>query len=590
MAKWMLRQTTSDIANITRQAGIHPVLGRILAVRGYRSAAEINAFLQADKLNFFDPFAFADMDKAVYFTQKALEEKKKIAIFGDYDADGIMSTVILYFTLKELDADVTYYIPNREEEGYGLNKEALLQLRNRGITLVIACDNGISAFEEVRFAETLGMGIIILDHHDVMNENGADMPQCLPEALAVVDPQRADCNYPYSHYCAAGICYRFSQALYLSLKKDWQQLSETCLPFAAIATICDLVELTGENRKLVKNGLPQIAKSTNPGLRALIEATGLRDKELDTYHIGFILGPCINASGRLDVADTAVELFITSHEATAKKIAAGLVELNMRRRKMTEGGAALAFQIIEENALYQDKIIVLHSDEFRESVAGIIAGKVKEKYHRPAIIIGGDKDILHGSGRSIEAYNIFEGLVSCREYLLSFGGHPLAAGLSIERDKVPAFARRINEQCALEPDDLQALFRIDCPMPPSQASLVLAKELSALMPYGKGNPMPLFAYKDLSVEKITLLGKEEQVMRWLLKEDTGRIAEVIDFCDIEALKAYVETAFDENCWKKLLAGRKKNTVKLDIIYTLQVNMYNGNESVRLQVVDFRPAR
>jgi len=590
MAKWLLRQTTSDIANITRQAGLPPVLGRILAVRGYRSSDEIHAFLKAESLDFVDPFAFTDMDKAVFCTQKALKENQNIAIFGDYDADGIMSTVILFLALKELGAQVTYYIPNREGEGYGLNKEALSQLKNQGVDLIIACDNGISAFEEVEFATSLGMDTIILDHHAVKMEDETKMIQRLPKAIAIVDPKRTDCNYPFPYYCAAGICYRFSQALYTSLKRDWHKMEEICLPLAAIATICDLVELTGENRKLVKNGLPQITKSKNPGLEALIEATGLRGKELDTYHIGFILGPCINASGRLETADIAVKLFLTSDVQTAQNIAADLVALNTRRRKMTEDGAALAFQLIEEQELNRDKIIVLHCKDFMESVAGIIAGKVKEKYHRPAIIIGGNKGVLHGSCRSIEAYNIFAGLNACEEYLLSFGGHPMAAGLSINRDMVTSFAQRINELCELVADDFQATFRIDCPIPPSQATLSLARELTAFAPYGIGNPLPLFAYKNLSIEKITLLGKDERVMRWLVKEEAGHIVELVDFCGKETLKAYISETFGDDFWRDLLAGKRQNTVKVDIIYTLQVNTYNGTDSARLQVVDFRPCR
>ena len=405
------------------------------------------------------------MEQAIHYTKQALKEKKKIAIFGDYDADGIMSTIILFKTLSILGADLSYYIPNREGEGYGLNNEAIDKLNNEGIELIIACDNGISAIDEVSYASSLGIDTIILDHHTVLTEeeNNFDL---LPEALAVVDAWRADCKYPFKHYCAAGVCYRFSQALYLSLGQDWHEMGQMCLPFVTIATICDLVELSGENRKLVKEGLTTIAYSHNLGLSALISAVGLSDKAIDTYHIGFILGPCINASGRLAVADKAVELFLTDDKASAKRIADELVELNNRRKKITDDGANLAIRLIEKNQLEKNKIIVLHHRDFAESIVGIIAGRIKEKYYRPAIVLAGKKDLLRGSCRSIEAYDIFDGLNGCKEMLDSFGGHPMAAGLSIKKENLTEFIKQINESCLLSEDDMQQILRIDAPLAP----------------------------------------------------------------------------------------------------------------------------
>lgn len=589
MAKWMLRRTSADTAELTRQAGIHPVLGRILAVRGYQSLPEIKAFLEAEKVDYADPLLFADMAQAVRLTQEALAERKKIAIFGDYDADGIMSTVILYRTLKALSGEVTYYIPNREGEGYGLNCEALSRLKAQGVEFIIACDNGISAFAEVDFAAELGLQLIILDHHAVIVEAGEERRPRLPAALAVVDAKREDCAYPFKYFCAAGLCYRFSQALFAALNKDWRQLGESYLPFAVIATVCDLVELTGENRKLVKSGLPLIAKSPNLGLRALITATGLVGKAIDTYHVGFILGPCINASGRLDDAAQAVELFLTEDPAQAAKLAAMLVELNSRRRSMTEEGAKLAFQLIESRQLNNNKIIVLYHPEFLESVTGIIAGKVKEKYYRPVIMLGGDKETVRGSCRSIEAYNIFEGLLSCQEYLIEFGGHPMAAGLSIERSRIEEFARRINDLCQLTPNELQPLIRVDCQLPPAEATFALAQELEIMAPYGKGNHQPLFVCRGLYIERLTQLGINGQTLRLLLKESSGRSCEMISFTARDELKTYVDASFGSACWDKLLAGQSKNTVRLDIIYTLQINSYNGKDNAQLQLIDFRPS-
>lgn len=590
MTKWMLRQTTTNIEQLSRQSGVSPVLARILGVRGFRSAQEIISFIGENTLDLADPFTFADMDKAVAVTIEALKNHQKIAIFGDYDVDGITSTVILYRMLVNLSADIEYYVPDREEEGYGLNTDSLTMLKESGVDLVIACDNGISSFREVEHARNIDLGIIILDHHDVFQEQIDGINRdLLPDALAVVDAKRKDCPYPFKHYCAAAVCYRFSEALYTAMQLNWQGLKECLLPLVAIATICDLVDLHGENRQLVKHGLPLIQSSPLAGIQALLKATCLKDKQLDTFHIGFILGPCINAAGRLDTADIAIELLLTDDEVTADNIAQELVALNTQRRQLTEKGAKLAYDLIEREQLAKDKIIVLYSPDFRESVSGIIAGRIKEKFQCPTIVIAGNKDIVHGSCRSIEAYNIFEGLCGCQDLLTEFGGHPLAAGLSIEKSRIDAFRQKINALCELKPDDMQAIFRIDCPLPPAKTSLQLAKELTLLSPYGKNNSVPLFAAKNLSVEKIVLLGKNQQVMRILLRDEQGAITETISFSHKEQLQAYIISEFGDNLWTQLLAGQGRGIVQIDIIYSLHINDFNGRSSAQLQIIDFRPA-
>ncbi len=585
MAKWMLRRTTADIVNLSRQAGIPPVLARILAVRGYKTPEMIKDFI-SDEYSLADPLLFTDMDKAIQTTYQAIAGQKKIAIFGDYDADGIMSTVILQRTLSSLGANVSYYIPNREEEGYGLNISAIDKLHEQGIELIIACDNGISAFAEIEHANDLGIDTIILDHHAVFVDEEGQGRQILPPATAVVDAKRTDCQYPFKQYCAAGLCYRFSEALYAYCQQDWSVLRESLLPLATIATVCDLVDLDADNRYLVKKGLPLITKSNNIGLNALLSVTNLKDKKIDTYHIGFILGPCINASGRLDIADIAVELFLTDDAAIAQKHAQLLLELNEKRKRLTEEGTKLALRDINEQNLDQNKIIVLHCPQILESVAGIVAGKVKERYHKPVIIIAGDKEVLHGSCRSIENYNIFEGLQSCQEYLVTFGGHPMAAGLSIERIKVTDFANRINSLCELSNDDMEAIYRIDCQLSPVEANLTLARQLNLLAPYGKGNTKPLFADKGLSIEKITLVGRDEKVMRLLLRDQKGWLAELINFSDKEKMQNLLNSV-NEEYWSSLLVGKSKEIVKLDIIYAVSVNSFNGKDSAQLQLIDFR---
>lgn len=592
MTRWMVRQSSANIDEIARQAGINPVLARILAVRGLRSADAIQAFLHPEQAALPSPFSFAGMREAVNVAIDAIKNERKCAVFGDYDADGVMSTVILVNTLRALGADVIYYIPQREGEGYGLNSDAVRTLYACGVSVLFACDNGISAFEQVAFANALGMQTVILDHHAVtMTEDAAGKAeQQLPQAAAVVDAQRSDCAYPFSYYCAAGVCYRFSEALFTALARDWQELGDYLLPFAAIATVCDLVELTGENRALVKRGLPAISTSQNAGLRALLCATGLTDKTIDTYHVGFILGPCINASGRLDIADTAVELFLTEDETVAAALAERLTELNRERRRLTDEGATLACRQIEAQRLADMPVIVLHCEELSESVAGIVAGRIKEKYHRPTIVLVGKHDIVRGSCRSIDAYNIYQGLADCRALLASFGGHPMAAGLSIAVADIPALREQINARCALSQEELQPSYRIDCPLQPSAADLALAHSLSLLGPYGKGHPQPLFAAKGLSLVKISLLGKEGRVLRWQLRENNRTVCEAVDFSNKERLCEHIAQHYGEQAWQALTAGRPPADIRLDIIYTLSVNTYNGRESAQMQIVDFRAAK
>ena len=589
MSKWMLKRTTADIADLARQTGLSPVLARILAVRGYKTAADIKSFI-TPKLHLGDPLLFADMELALQAINIAIERNNKIAVFGDYDADGIMSTVILYRTFAALGAEVSYYIPSRECEGYGLNVPAIEHLHEQGIQLIVACDNGISAFEEVDYARRLGMEVVILDHHAVFIEEEQGR-QVLPSGTAVVDAKRNDCQYPFKDYCAAGLCYRFSEALYAYLDEDWSELGQYLLPFAAIATICDLVDLTGDNRQIVQHGLPEITRSANIGLQSLLAACELQNTAIDAYHVGFILGPCINASGRLETAGIAVELFLTNDLYLAQQNARLLAELNSKRKTLTETGTQLAIDIVEKEQLADKKVIVIYCQQILESVAGIVAGKIKEKYHRPTIVIAGDKDILHGSCRSIEGYNIFEGLKSCQQYLVTFGGHPMAAGLSIEASQITLFAKAINDLCQLTEDDFEEIYRIDCQLPPTCATLSLAKQLMLLAPYGKGNPRPLFACKNLALDKITLLGKEGRVMRLLLRDDAGHMSEAIDFSSKDILQKMLND-IDDSYWLSLTTSDKNHheahpSVRLDIIYSLNVNIFNGKESAQLQIVDLR---
>ncbi len=589
MAKWLLKQSSANMEELTRQTGGDPVLARILAVRGFKTAEAVAHFMQEDSADLASPLLFADMLTAVQIAADAIEAQCKCVVYGDYDADGVMSTVILFNTLQSLGCDVHYYIPNRVAEGYGLNNQAVHQLQEQGVEVIFACDNGISAFAQVELANSLGMTVVILDHHAVTVEYAEDgkVFQKLPPADAVVDAKRVDCTYPFKSYCAAGVCYRFSQALYDYLEMDWTQLQKQLLPFAAFATVCDLVEMHGENRLLVKRGLAAIPTCENPGIRALIAATGLQGREIGAYHIGYILGPCVNAAGRLETADVAVELFLTTNLDRANQLANRLVDLNRQRRQLTENGAKIAEATIVAQNLAQDKVIVLHCTQISESVAGIIAGRVKEKYHRPTIILVGDGDMLRGSGRSIEGYNIHDGLSACRDLLLEFGGHPMAAGLSISADNVTTLRERLNAQCRLTAEDMLPVYRIDCPLIPAAADLQLAKRLLLLEPFGKDNPAPLFVATSLRLVRLAVLGKERNVIRWQFQQPDGRFGEAIDFSGQQQLQMEIAQHFGLTVWRDLLAGSCKQNVLLDMIYTVSINHFNGRESVQLQVVSFR---
>ncbi|MCR4962997.1 MAG: single-stranded-DNA-specific exonuclease RecJ [Firmicutes bacterium] len=589
MAKWTLRLAPVKSGELAQKLNIDPAIARILAVRGYYEPEAAKRFLVAEEQALASPWLFADMDKAVTVIAGALAQGKKITVFGDYDADGIMSTVILYKTLSALGGAPDFYIPQREQEGYGLNNEAIRRLQEQGTSLLIACDNGISALEQVAYANSLGMEVVILDHHDVplIPDGQGKERQTLPEAAAVVDAKRQDCGYPFAHYCAAGLCYRFSQALYERLARDWQSLAAELLPYAVIATVCDIVQLVDENRCLVRRGLPALAKTENVGLQALLAAAGIAGKELNAYHIGFVLGPCINASGRMEMAGLAVELFLTEDRQKAERLAEHLVALNNERRSLTEQGSALAFGQILEQGYDADKVIVLYHPDICESVAGIIAGRIKEKYYRPAVVLAGKKEYIRGSCRSVEGYNIYMALNQCADLLQTFGGHPLAAGLAIAPENIGELRRRLNEICALTDEDMQAHYRIDKALPVEQATLSLAKQLQRFEPFGKGNPPVYLADRRLRLVKITLLGKEEHVMRLTFRKGERGPWEAVCFNGKERLFDLLESRLPAGSCQRLLAGNCLEPPMLDIIYTLNVNVFNNRETAQIQISDFR---
>ena len=582
--KWLFRPTTADVDTLSQAIGIPTALARVLAVRGYNTAESANAYLNAEQIKLAPLSQFCDMDKAVNLTVHAIEQENKIFIFGDYDADGIMSTVILYKTLQKLKAQVSYYIPNRIDEGYGLNNQAISAIAAQGGNLILACDNGTSSFEQIDYANSLGLTVVVLDHHDLTKDkSGKDI---MPNAAALVNPKRDDCAYPFKLFSAGGICYRFAEALLRRQGLSWEDYAESLLPFAVISTVCDLVDLTGENRILVKKGLPLLTSSNNHGLKALINETGCPKDHLDAYHIAFVLGPCINASGRLDAASQAVELFITDDANTAAAQAAFLVQLNSSRKEMTMSGYLQIAKEVAKMDINQEKVLVLYSPEIRESVAGIIAGKIKSRFNRPTIMICGEKDILRGSCRSVDGYNIFEALSECKDLFLAFGGHPMAAGFSILATDVVKLRQRLNENCCLSCEEMLPVTHVDKMMPLSQVNLELIYQFKKMEPFGKANSLPLFAETDLLLTKVTLMGKMGQFMRLQVKNTHGQSCELLSFDAKERLEQAVCKLYSQERWNRLTSG-KDEEIPFDAVYSIAINSYNGRERQQMQLYDFR---
>ncbi len=589
----MLKQCRVDTMSLARQSGVDPITAYILALRGYRTSQSIQNFIQPEMKSLADPLSMADMDAGTNLILSAIENGYKIAVFGDYDADGIMSTVILYKIIQALGGIVTYYIPQRETEGYGLNNEAILHLQTEEqVQVLLTCDNGISALSQIEYAKELGLQVIVLDHHQVafvLDEETEEKKYLLPAADAVIDTKRFDCNYPFKMHCAAGLAYIFAQVLASKANADWQLWKEEFLVFAAIASVCDMVDLVGENRAIVKSGLELLPQVDNIGLRSLLQAIGLKDKKITTYHIGFMIGPCINASGRLEIANMAVELFLTANDEKAKELAQQLVELNNYRKEITAVGAEMVLQKIAEEHLENDKIIVVYHPEIHESVTGIIAGRVKEKFHRPAIVFAGTKEIVRGSGRSVEVYDLFEGILQCRSYLTVFGGHPMAAGLSMPLENLEAFRQRINELCLVTEEQLEPQLRIDCQIPLEKVNLAMAQRLRVLEPYGKNNAIPIFADKNILLAKISLLGQNQQVVK-LTCHAGGRNnhIDIVAFNKRNSIENMICNHWSKEDWNRLLQGKPPG-IRLDVVYSIEENFYNNRSFLQIKLIDTRPA-
>lgn len=589
--KWFLINEKDEkeyIDKLMKDINIDYYTAKLLVNRGIKDTTEAYDFLHPSMNEFHDGFLMKDMDKAVDIISSAIISQSKIAIYGDYDCDGVMSTVILYKGLSTLKADFKYHIPDRELEGYGMNCERIKKLNEEGCEVILTCDNGIAAFEEVALAKSLGMKVVVTDHHDIpmFDEDGV-MVKRMPEADAVIDIKREDCRYPFKNLCGAATALKLIKCLYekFDIHNDkWKEL----IQFAAIATVCDVVDLKDENRMIVKFGLKQIENTDNVGLKCLIEETGLKDRKITATHLGFVIGPSINATGRLESASISVELFTCNDIDKAKELSKKLVDLNRERQELTTDSIESVNKYIEDNNMQNDKVLLVYSGEIHESIAGIVAGKIKEKYYRPTIIMTRGNTMPKGSGRSIDEYNIFEELSKCKEYLEKFGGHPMAAGLSVKEENLSKLRNKLLANCRLTEVDLMPKVRIDFRFPIENINDKIIEVVENIKPYGKGNPAPIMAERNLRVTRVWILGKDKNVIKFrIAMKNSYKTIDAIGFGNIiDNFKSMYEEKYGEEALLKVLDSSYAD-FNMDIIYVPSINEYNGIRSYQLDIKSIR---
>ncbi len=588
--QWIEIRKSGDYLKMGEELGISPVCARIMRNRGLTDVSLMRSFIEDVSDAGHDAFLLYSMNVLVKVVLEKIRDKEKIRIIGDYDVDGICATFILYKGLTYLGADCDYTIPHRIEDGYGINIKLIDEAKEAGVDTIITCDNGIAAKVQTDHANELGLTMVITDHHEVPFETiDGERRSVLPNADAIVDPKLDADKYPFKGICGAYVAYKVIEALSKEAGKDgceaYDDLKRELKEFAALATVCDVMELTDENRGLVKSGLKLLADSKNTGMRALIEATGLKGKVLSVYHLGFVIGPCLNASGRLDTSLKALSLFLDTDSVTAMQKAMELKELNESRKQMTLDETAKAIETVSE-AETIDKVIVLYLPTCHESLAGIIAGRVKERFFRPTYVFTDAEKGIKGSGRSIEAYDMFEELNKVKDLLTKFGGHKMAAGVSLSKENFEELKRRLNENCDLKEEDFKDTVKIDMELPFSYATLGLARDIERLEPFGTGNPEPLFARRDVTFLSGRIMGKNGNTARYKVSDGDGRVYEMVYFGDLSELEDYVESVYGKEKRELLHMGRSVN-IKLDVCYKLTVNTYNNIDSANMTLKYYR---
>ena len=605
MAKWMLAARKADFDAIAQKFHISPVLARILRNRDLVTEQEIDRFLNGTLADLHDPSLLKGMQEAGQCLFQKIGQRVKIRIIGDYDVDGVCSAYILLRGLRLLGADVDTVIPHRMKDGYGLNDHLIEQAKEDGIDTILTCDNGIAAADQIRLANTCGMTVVVTDHHEVpYEEQEGERIYRLPPAAVVIDPKQEDCPYPYKQICGAVVAYKLIRYLFREAQKiHWtgrggepvdeqavQALLQELLSFTALATVCDVMELRDENRILVREGLKEMAKTTNYGLKALLQVNDLYGKPLTPYHAGFVIGPCLNATGRLDTAKRALELFDASSIEEAALIASDLKSMNESRKQMTEDGVKLATQQVEQE-LSGDDILVVYLPDCHESLAGIIAGRIREKYHKPVFVLTSAEEGVKGSGRSIEAYSMYEEMNKVKELFARFGGHRQAAGLTLETEDgfsdaqlADRFRKALNANSTLKSEDFEEVVHFDVPLPLKLADRNFLAELEKLEPFGTGNPKPLFARKQISILSMAKLGKTGKFRRIRIADEQGNPYQAVYFGDGEEMDRYLMQKYgEERLMQGYRGGLMQGQMEISIVYSPQINSYNGRESIQILI-------
>lgn len=574
MEQWVLLRKGADFDKLSHEFGISRRLASLIRNREVIGEEAVNQYLNGTLSDLHDGMLMKDMDKAVDILKEKIAAGKKIRVIGDYDIDGVNAVYILLEGLEGLGAEVDSDIPDRMTDGYGLNIELIERAYGMGIDTIITCDNGIAAKEEIAYAKQLGMTVIVTDHHEVPYEEREGKKQyILPPADAVIDLKREDCEYPFKGLCGASVAYKLVECLYEASGQDAEDM-DYLIENAAIATVGDVMDLVGENRILVKEGLAMLKRTANPGLKSLIECTGIVKERLSAYHIGFVLGPCLNACGRLDTAKRALELLRCRDKKEAALIAGDLKALNDSRKELTVQAVEKAVKLVEETDIQKDKVLVLYLPECHESLAGIVAGRIRERYYKPVFVITDAKEGAKGSGRSIEAYHMYEELHKCKDILIRYGGHKMAAGISLEREKIIYFRKLLNEYCTLTEKDMTERVVIDMEMPFSNVTQEFAEELELLEPFGKGNTKPVFAGRNIILINGRILGKNQNVLKMRVKDSNGTLMDAVYFGDIEKVESILEQRYGKGSFQEFLSGTRQK-MSVSATYYPDINEYMG---------------
>lgn len=585
MEKWFVQAKKADFFAIGKEFKIDPVIARIIRNRDVMGSDAVKHYLFGDLHDLHNPHLLKDAERAADILIEKIRQEKKVRIISDYDVDGVISNYILWTAFHKCGMDVDYRIPDRVADGYGINERLICQAKEDGIDTIVTCDNGIAAIPQIAYGKEMGLTIIVTDHHDIPYEMINGKKKYLSsQADAIVNPKQPDCRYPYDKICGAVVAMKFVQILYEKMGFSMDAYEEF-VPFAAIATVCDVVDLTDENRSLVRVGLERLPDVQNIGLQSLLEVNGLLEKKLSSYHLGFVIGPCINATGRLETADQAVRLLLETDFLKARAMAQKLKDLNDERKSMTEDGTRQAFQIVEEQGLKKDAVFVVYLPDCHESLAGIIAGRIKEHYYRPTIVLTKSDEFVKGSGRSIEGYHMFEALNEVKDLMVKFGGHPMAAGMTLEEKNIEQLRIRLNENAKLTEEDLTRKILIDVPMPLDYIHEALIAQLELLEPFGKENPKPVFAEKNLLILSARRLGVKKNVLKLRLQNRGGTVMDALLFQEADAFEQKIIERYGKRAMECMYSG-KNASVSIACTYYPNINEYQGRKTIQIVIQNF----